>query len=157
MTWKKEPSYFCDDQGDSYDDYSFADATHMSWHEDFHFTEAIETRMDAQCQESEETNIKIENYMKLGFSILNIRPQKQAQGDYEIPNREEDEQVFDVDEQIAQNSSPIVQENSPCDNEITLPSDTDDARKKGKGQSQVITPRSNEQVENETHAQPIIC
>ncbi|KAK8554318.1 hypothetical protein V6N12_031283 [Hibiscus sabdariffa] len=42
--------------GDFYDDYSFTDATHMSWHEDFHFTEAMKARMDAQCQEIEETS-----------------------------------------------------------------------------------------------------
>ncbi|KAL4362143.1 hypothetical protein GQ457_04G023240 [Hibiscus cannabinus] len=51
----------------------------MSWHEDFHFMEAMKARMVAQCQEIEETSKKIENHMKLIFKILNIRPQQLAQ------------------------------------------------------------------------------
>ncbi|KAK8496334.1 hypothetical protein V6N12_016907 [Hibiscus sabdariffa] len=100
----------------------------MSWHEDFHFTEVMKARMDAQYQEIEETRRKFKNHMKLIFNILNIRPQQLAQGDSEIPNREEDEQDFGTVEQTAQNLSPIAQENSLCDTEITLSSDTDDAR-----------------------------
>ncbi|KAK8536046.1 hypothetical protein V6N11_012003 [Hibiscus sabdariffa] len=84
----------------------------MSWHEDFQFTKVMKARMDAQCQEIEETSRKIENHMKLIFNTLNIRSQQLAQGDSEIPNREENEQVFGVDEQIAQKLSPIAQENS---------------------------------------------
>ncbi|KAK8563574.1 hypothetical protein V6N12_035720 [Hibiscus sabdariffa] len=119
---------------------------HTSWHENFHFTEAMKAWMDAQCQEIEETSKKIENHMKLIFNILNIRPQQLAQGDSEIPNQEKDEQVFGAVEQTAQNLSPTVQENSLCDTKITFPSTTDDAQQKGKEQCQVVTSRSDKQV-----------
>ncbi|KAK8998070.1 hypothetical protein V6N11_012602 [Hibiscus sabdariffa] len=89
--------------------------------------------MNAQCQEIEETNKRIENHIKSILNTLNSEPQQPSQGDSKIPNREEGEQVFGVDEQIAQNLSPTTQENSLCDTEITLPSETDDARQKGKG------------------------
>ncbi|KAK8667611.1 hypothetical protein V6N13_007759 [Hibiscus sabdariffa] len=73
-------------------------------------------------------------------------PTQPSQGDFEIRNREEDEQVFGVDEQITKNSSLLAQENSLCDTEITLPSDIDDAQQNEKEQCEVVTPRSDEQV-----------
>ncbi|KAK8984952.1 hypothetical protein V6N11_073102 [Hibiscus sabdariffa] len=131
------PSYLCEDQGYFHDDYNFVDTTHMSW----------EARMDAQCQEIEEISRRIENLIKYILNTLNNDPQQMTQVDYEIPNREEDGQGFGVNEQTAQNLSPIAQEYSLCDIEITLSSDTDDAWTKGKKkQCQVVTPWSDEQV-----------
>ncbi|KAK8539344.1 hypothetical protein V6N12_042972 [Hibiscus sabdariffa] len=94
--------------------------------------------MDAPSQEIEETSKKIENHMKLIFNILHIRPQQLAQGDSEIPNREEDRQFFGVAKQTAQNLSPIAQENSLCDTEIVLSSDTDDTRQKQKNNAKLV-------------------
>ncbi|KAK8590217.1 hypothetical protein V6N12_024597 [Hibiscus sabdariffa] len=134
MTWQQQPSYLCDDQGYFHDDYNFADTTHMSW----------EARIDAQCQEIEETSKRIKNHIKSILNTLNSEPQQPAQGDYEILTREEDKQIFDVNEQIAQNLSLTAQENSIYDTEITFPIDTDDAQQKGKGKSQVISLQNNE-------------
>ncbi|KAK8562427.1 hypothetical protein V6N12_010505 [Hibiscus sabdariffa] len=97
MPWRnspqQQPSYWYDDQGDFYEDYSFDAATRMPCHENLHSMEAVKARMDARSLVIEETSRKVENQTKVILNIMNTMPRQLVQGDSEILNREDDGQI----------------------------------------------------------------